>query len=294
MDRLLQMHLFVRLVEARSFSAVAQERNLSQSTVSKQMAALEGHLGARLLNRSTRRISLTEEGASYYEKCRTILESVAEAEAGVSGAAASPTGTLRLACPLSFGARRIAPLLPSILKDSPDFSIELVMSDRSIDLVEEGVDLAIRIGPLADSALMVQRIGTTWRELVASAEYLQQMREPKDLNDLSGHNCLINTGFSSPDHWHFMVGEDLRSVPVQGTVRANNSGALRECALAGVGIGLIPIWQVEEDLRLGRLQRVLPSLSPAPLPIHALYPRGGFVPAKVRLTLDRLKKAFRR
>ena len=286
------MQTFLRVAETRSFSGIARERNLSQSTVSKQIAALENRLGVRLLNRSTRSVTLTEEGAAYYEDCRAILDAVAESEAGLTRRRAAPSGLLRLACPVSFGSREIAPLLPGFLEACPELRIELVMSDRYVNLVEEGVDLAVRIGDLADADIIARRIGTTGRELVASPAYLDRAGRPEVLKDLKRHNCLVNTGLTTVDHWHFDGEGGEVSIQVSGNLSADNSEALREAVLDGLGIGLIPVWLVQDDLAAGRLEILLPDYRPLRRPIHAVYPRGRFVPAKVRHAIDMLTAAF--
>ena len=292
MDQFQQMTAFVRVSETRNFSGVARELNISQSSVSKQIAGLEQRLGARLLNRSTRSITLTEEGAIYYEHCLAILDAVSEADASITATRTFPSGTLRLACPLSFGTLEIAPLLPRLLVECPNLNIELVMSDRFVDLVEEGIDLAIRVSDLTDSSLISRRIGTAGLLLVASPEYLDGRGRPKTLKDLQDHNCLINTGFSTFDRWHFIGTNGPVSVKVKGNLRANNSETLLAATLEGVGIGLIPTWLANDNLADSRLETVLPDLFSNPVPIHALYPSRRFVPAKVRFTIDALKNAL--
>lgn len=292
MDQIHQIQVFVRVAETQSFSAIARELNLAQSTVSKQIAALEDRLGTRLLNRSTRNVTLTEQGARYYKKCLSIIDALAEAEAELSKAQTQPSGLLRMACPASFGVHEITPLLPAFQKQYPDLEIELVMSDGFIDLVEEGVDLAIRIGELMDSALIAQRIGSTRRALVTSPAYLKQAGKPADIKGLQHHNCLINTGYASVHRWHFTGPNGPISVKVSGNLRANNSEALREALIRGAGIGLLPVWLVHDGLANGTLVQVLEEYQPRPLPIHALYPQNRFTPLKVSHTVNMLKQAF--
>lgn len=292
MDQINQMQLFVRVAETQSFSAIARERNIGQSTVSKQIAALEDHLGTRLLNRSTRLVTLTEQGAQYFESCKAILDAVAEAEAGLTHKQMAPNGLLRMACPASFGVHEIAPLLPSFQEKYPNLEIELVMSDHFVDLVEEGVDLAIRIGDLIDSALIAKRLGATRRMLVASPDYLARAGTPLDLKDLQNHNCLVNTGYATVNRWQFIGPDGPASVKVRGQLKANHSEALAQALIQGAGIGLLPVWLVSQGLNAGKLAQVLPQYSPRPLPINALYPPGRFIPMKVRYTVDMLHKAF--
>ena len=268
-----------RVAEAGSFSNVARELGMSQPSVSKHVAALETRLGVRLLNRSTRNVSLTEEGSHYYARCRSVLAAVAEADASVAPGNAAPTGLLRIACPFSFGECEMMPVLSRLLAESPDLKIELVMSDRFVDLVSAGVDLAIRLGDLQDSSLIARRLTTTHRKLVASPDYLDRAGRPKDLAELKAHNCLVNSRFTLFDTWQMLKDGKPVTVQVRGNLVANHSRTLRQAALQGTGIGRIPHWLVRDDIDAGHLEVVLPDYEPWPLPVHALYPPGPVVSA---------------
>lgn len=292
MDKFEQMRIFARVAEAGSFSNVARELGMSQPSVSKHVAALETRLGVRLLNRSTRNVSLTEEGSTYYTRCRTVLAAVEDADTSVAPGNATPTGLIRIACPFSFGECEMMPVLSKLLAESPDLKIELVMSDRFIDLVSAGVDLAIRLGDLDDSSLIARRLTTTHRKLVASPDYLDHAGRPETLTDLKARNCLVNSRFTLFDTWQLLKDGNPVSVQVRGNLVANHSRTLRQAALQGTGIGQIPHWLVRDDIDAGRLEVVLPDYDPWPLPVHALYPPGPVVPARVRYVIDYLEGAF--
>lgn len=291
LDRLTAMGLFVRIVETGSFSAVAREMNMTQPTVSKQLTALERKLKTRLLNRSTRQLSLTEAGAAYFESSKRIIDSVNEAEANLGVLQTQLTGVLRVNSSIGLGQMYLGPLLLKFQAMHPGLMIDLALSDRFVDLVEEGVDVAIRIGRLTDSSLAARRIGTSERCIIATPGYLRKHGTPRTPQDLVHHNCILYAYLSTGNEWVFGRESEIR-VKVSGTLRANNGEAIRHAVMADVGIAASPKWLIQEDLRSGRLQEILPEFTPPPGEIHAVYPSGRHVSAKVRALTEFLKAEF--
>ncbi len=286
------MKSFTRAVETGSFSAVARELETTQPTISKQIAALEDYLDVQLLIRSTRILSLTDEGTRFYEYCQQVLEVVAEAEASV-GKRQKPSGLLRLSCPVSFGQMQIMPRIKGFLDRYPDIKVNLTMTDQFIDLVEEGVDLAIRIGEVQDTSLITCKIGTTRRVTIGANSYFEQVGEPQVPGDLTEHNCIVYTRLVTGNEWHFQSSKGLVKVKVSGNFQANNSVAVREAVLSGLGIAVSPIWLFGDKVDQGGLKIVLKEYQPTPLPIHAVYRRGRFQPAKVRCFIDFFANEFK-
>lgn len=292
MDRITCMKSFVRTVETGSFSAVAREMETTQPTISKQIAELEEYLGVQLLIRSTRSLSLTEEGTRFYEHCQRIIDAIAQAEASV-GRQQKPSGVVRVNCPVSFGQFQIVPRMKAFLDRYPDLKVDLMMSDRFVDLVEEGVDLAIRIGELNDSSVIAHRIGTTRRVAIGSVSYFEKAGEPQIPQDLIHHNCIVYTQLSTANEWYFQGLKEPVKVNVKGNFQANNSTAVREAVLSGLGIAVSPIWLFGDLLNCGVIKVILKDYQPTPLPIHAVYRRSRFQPVKVRCFIDFLASEFK-
>jgi DNA-binding transcriptional LysR family regulator len=280
------MQVFARVAALGSFSAAGRALGLSQTGVTKHVAALEARLGTRLLHRTTRRLTLTETGRSYLEACERILAEIAEAEALVGAEGVEAHGTLRLNVPLSFGVREIAPALAAFSAAHPALTIELGLNDRRVDLIEEGWDLAVRIGSLADSGLIARRLASSRLVVCAAPAYLDRHGTPRRPEELKGHNCLGYT-LSDASGWRF--GD--QAYPVSGTLRAPNGAALVAAAVAGLGLVYQPTFLVAEALRAGTLV-ALDLGAPCPtLPIHALMPPGRR-PAKTRAFVDYLAERF--
>lgn len=294
MDTLEAMSIFVRVVERGSFSAVARELGLSQPTISKQIGALEKRLGGRLFARSTRHLSLTDEGQRYYDHCRQILAAVDNAEHSFQTGQERVAGPLRIASSGSFGRIQIAPRLHGFLQQNPEVTIDLQLSDENVDLVSEGIDVAVRIGELKDSSLVARQIGLTRRRVFAAPGYLEQHGVPATPDDLSAHNCLVFNQLEHFDNWRFEHGGQWHSVQVKGNVRSNNSEAIRQMVLSGLGLSLSPAWLFCEDQQAGRVVAVLEGHTPAPLPIHAVFPPDRRQSARVRAFTDYLRDAFAR
>ena len=293
-DTISLFRAFVRVVEAGSFTRVAHEQNSSQPTISRQVAALEEHLGARLFTRTTRKLTLTDDGRGFYERAKLAIEAVSEAEDAVGRRRSRPSGSLRLAMPVVFGRLRVIPHLKEFLSRYPDVGVDLVMSDAHADLVEEGIDLAIRSGEVTDSLLIARKIGVTRRVVVAAPSYLRGKTLPKHPADLAVHDCLTFTGTSGGVRWHFGSPEGPVSVEVTGRVRTLNSEGIREALLSGLGIGYLPIWHLTDEIETGRLVVLLDGFEPKPDPIHAVYPSRRFVPQRTRVMIDFLEQRFAR
>lgn len=293
MDRLACIKSFVRTVETGSFSAVAKETQTTQPTISKQIAALEKYLDVQLLTRSTRKLQLTEAGKQFYTHCQEILDTVAAAEASV-GKRQQPSGTLRVNCPITFGQLMIMPHLKDFMVRYPQIEVDLMMSDRIVNLVEEGVDLAIRIGTNKDSSLIAERIGTTRMVTVAAMSYLQQVDEPRSPQNLVDHNCIVYTRLATPNEWQFQTPSGSAvMVKVRGNLSVDNSVAIRQAVLSGLGIAVAPTWLFGDDLNTGKLKVLLPDYPTNPMPIYAVYRRGRFQPAKVSCFIEFLASEFK-
>lgn len=292
MDLLSPMKTFVRVVEAGSFSAVAAELRTTQPTISRQVAALEEHLGARLLTRTTRQLTLTDDGQAFYERALRVLESLSEAENAVGRRRGRPSGVLRIATPVVFGRLHIVPRLPAFMARYPDVSVDIVMSDTFTDLVEQGIDLAIRVGEITDPGLVARRIGIVQRVTVASPAYLKAHKTPRVPQDLQDHECIIYTRLATGDRWHFEGPEGPISVDVKGRYRADNSEAVRDGVLSGLGIAVIPAFAFSSEIESGKVRVLLKAFEPKRLPMHAVYPSRRFVPLKVRTIIDYLAHEF--
>jgi DNA-binding transcriptional LysR family regulator len=271
----------VRTVETGSFSAVAREMGTTQPTVSKQIAALEEYLDGQLLVRSTRKVSLTDEGMRFYERCQPLLEALSEAESSV-GKRQNPSGILRVNCSVAFGQMQILPRLKQFLDRYPEIKIDLTMSDHFVDLIGEGIDLAVRIGKFLDPNLISQPIGTFRFVAVASAAYLEKFGEPQVPADLLHHNCIVYTRQTTGNEWHFRG----TTVTVSGNLQVNNTMALCEAVLADIGIGTAPIWSFRDELQNQSVKVVLAAYEPEPIPIQVVYRRGRFQSAKVKCFVD--------
>ena len=293
MDRMVGMTVFTKVVGTGSFSAAARELQLSQASVTKQIKELESWLGARLLNRTTRRLSLTEVGAGFYERSMRILEAMEEARNAAGALQTVPRGRLRINAPVSFGLLHLAPVVTEFLERYPDVSVEMLVNDRVVDLLEGKFDVGVRIGRLRDSSLIARRIAPIRLVVCAAPKYLAQHRAPQAPEDLASHNCLEYTYFESRGEWRLLDSKGAEVVvPVSGRYLANNADVLRSTAIAGGGIILIPTFLVGEDLRSGRLVRLLPDYPPPEQALYALYPPGRHLSAKVRSFVDFLVARF--
>lgn len=292
MDLLTGMKLFVRVTETGGFSAVARESGSTQPTVSRTVAALEAHLGVRLLNRSSRAVTLTDDGRAFYAQAMRALEAISGAEACVGRRHGQPTGLLRLGTPVAFGRLHVAPRMPAFIARYSEVEVELSMNDAFVDLVGEGLDVVVRVGLLEDPSLIARRIGITRRVTVASADYLKIHGVPMTPADLERHECVVYTRLATGNRWHFDGPDGPITVAVRGRFRADNSEAVREAVISGAGIAVIPVWMFTDEIVTGRVRIILETFEPRALPIHAVYPSRRQVSAKVRAMIDFLETAF--
>jgi DNA-binding transcriptional LysR family regulator len=303
MDTLQAMRSFVRVVEAGSFSAVAAEAGTSQSAISKQVAALERELGARLLTRTTRSLALTDEGARYFEQARRLVAEIAEAESAVRAGSQELTGWLRVAASVGFGRLKLMPLVQSFLAEHRGVRIDLRLNDGFVDLVEQGIDVAVRLGELTDSSLVARRIGTAPRWLLAHRNYLRRLprgtQPPRTPADLAHHNCLVYTELTWRNCWSLTAGAGAAepagtqtSVRVAGNLQSNSSEVIRAAVLAGMGIGFSPRWLFEAELASSQVLRLLPDWEAAAIPIQLVSPRERRRSAKVKAFAQHVAQAM--
>jgi DNA-binding transcriptional LysR family regulator len=292
-DRFAALTVFAKVVEQGSFARAADRLSTSTSTVSRHVADLEAHLGVRLLNRTTRRLSLTESGQAFLERVVQLLADLEEAEATVTASAVEPRGTLRLTAPITFGERYLAPAVAAFAARNPHVRFDVELSDRIVDIVDEGFDLAVRIGSAGSQALIARRIGTTELVCCASPGYLAREGTPAVPADLARHRCLTYAYLAPRDVWRFRDGEGGEHVArVAGPVHANNGRFLAAVAAADGGITLEPDFIVGDDVRAGRLVTLLPGFAPPSGPIFAAYPSRRHLSAKVRAFVDFLAQRF--
>jgi len=286
MDKLNAMRLFVEVVNRGSFTQAAEKTGLSRAQISKSVMQLESFLGTRLLNRTTRKVSLTEIGQIYFDRCEAILQEVLEAEAVASEMTNVPSGNLLLAAPTSFGVLHLQELIPQYLKQYPNVQIRLSLSDRFIDVVAEGFDLVIRIAELADSSLISRHIAPCKRVFCASPDYLKKVGIPQVPQDLAIHQCLVYSNELKPGVWDLHAPEGVESVKISGPICSDNGDVLRSAAVAGLGITLLPTFIVGSDLKAGRLQQVLADYCPPEIAIYTVFPSRKFLSAKVRSFIE--------
>lgn len=291
-DVLTEMSVFSRVVAAGSLSSAARELGLSPAMVSRRLSALEARLGVRLLNRTTRTLRLTDEGASYYDTCSRLLAEIDEAEAAVSAGRMEPRGALKVALPASFGNRHIAPLVPRFAERYPNVQLALSLSDRTVNIIEEGFDLAVRIAHLEDSSLAARRLAPNRRVVCASPAYLRRHGTPRTPQDLLRHNCITSTDFSMT--WDYTDPEGTGgSVRVTGRYACDNWEVLREWALAGLGVALKSTWDVRQHLEDGSLVPLFPGYTfGSDVAIYAVYPHRRHLPAKTRVFIEFLAESF--
>jgi DNA-binding transcriptional LysR family regulator len=286
-DRLQELLIFVRAAETGSFSKVARELGLSQPSVSRMVASLEGRLGVTLLLRTTRRVTLTDAGSVFLERSRRILGDLDEAAHAARGID-SLQGVLRVVMSGAFGTREVIPRLPAFLEQHPRLKLELLISDRTDDLVAEGADIALRLGRLADSAFGARLLASAPRLVIASPAYLARRGVPETLADLSGHDCIVGPGLSGRHGWAFQRSGAVTSVAVEGRVQVASADGVVACVKAGLGIAVVSRWMCRAELERGELRPVLSDHALEPVDVHALYPAGPRPAPKVRTFSDYL------
>ncbi len=287
LDRLDGMRLFVRVAELGSFSAVAQEMNVARSVVTRQVAALEAHLGTKLIARSTRRLSLTSAGVSYLEKCREILNLVEAAEAGLTEDRQAPRGHIRITLPFSFGIHQMMPMFGDFMTANPEISIELEFGDRRANLIEGGFDLAIRIADRLDPGDVARKIGRSQGVIVAAPGYLQRHGRPTHPSELVKHECF---GYllAARSSWAFVIDGEIQWFSVTGRLEANSGDALLSAAIHGLGIANTPTFMAEQAVRERKLEILLPHFPAPELGIYAVFPGNRYMPHRIRALVEHL------
>jgi DNA-binding transcriptional LysR family regulator len=286
MDILAAFQVFVRVSESGSFSAVAREMGLSQPAISRQIAALEDHFGERLLHRTTRSLTLTDDGRDLLLHATRVLDTLQEAETAVGRRRGTVAGMVRLSVPVIFGRLYLTPRIGRLLDAHPALELDILFNDGLADLVADGIDLAVRAGVIADSSLISRRIGIVGRHAMASTQYLQRRGTPLTPTDLENHDCLIFTQGSSPTHWTFEGKDGKVGVPVRGRFRSDNGEGVREGVINGYGIGMLPAWYFRDEIKDGKVQILLPEWQVPGIPVHLIYPSRRHLSPRVRAVMD--------
>jgi DNA-binding transcriptional LysR family regulator len=292
-NKLSAMATFVRIVEKGSLTAAAAALDTSLPSVVRTLAALEGELGVRLLNRTTRRIHLTDDGVHYLERCRAILSAVHETEAAFTSGRAEPHGRLAVTASVLFGRRYLAPIVNDFLRRHAKVSAELLFVDRVVNLVEEGIDVAVRIGRLPDSSLVAVPVGRVRRVVCASPEYLRRRGTPRTPHDVREHACVRHTGLSPRSDWHFRIGRRRVTVPLNAVISCNDIDSSLEACASGHGLGMFLSYQSAPYRNEKRLRYVLEEFETEPLPVHIVYPQSRLVTGKVRAFVDECVRRLR-
>jgi DNA-binding transcriptional LysR family regulator len=297
MDRFESMSVLVTAVEAGSLSAAARRLGTPLATISRKVAELETHLNTRLLNRTNRRLTLTDAGQSYVAACRRILEEVGEAERAARGEYSAPKGDLLVTAPVVLGRLRVLPVVVEFLRAYPDIDIRMMLTDGLVQLVENQVDLAVRIGELPDSSLVATRIGSIRRVVCGSPAYFAERGIPKRPDDLATHSCITYEGLMSPGAWTFAIGKSDMFIPIHSRLVVNAAEAAVEAAIAGIGITRVLSYQIANAVQSGALLVALAEFEPTPAPVSLVHAGGRLLPLKVRAFLDfaapRLKEELR-
>lgn len=293
MDTLDGMKTVVAVVETGSFTAASERLNISKALASKYVGEVEKRLNVRLFHRSTRKLALTEAGKSYYQLALPLLEEFTELVDSVTGDQSSPQGLLRISVPVAFGEMKLAPLIPRFMQQHKDIRLEIILSNSMVDMVEEGIDVRIRVGGVNDSSLIARHLTTLPLILCAAPTYLKQHGRPKTAQDLSQHNCIIDSNFRIGKQWPIISPKGkAESVNVNSRITASSPSAVKEIAVAGGGIGMVPRFIVEPALEQGLLEEVLPDFSTLEFGLFAMYPHRRYLPKKVRCFIDFLVAEF--
>jgi DNA-binding transcriptional LysR family regulator len=285
MDRLAAMQTFVRVAEAGSFTAVAEQMDVARSAITRQIAALESHLGVKLIARSTRRLSLTSAGATYIDQCRDILDRIAEAEGDLAGERKTLRGRIRASVPMTFGLLHLTPLILEFSQAHPDIHVDLDFNDRRVNLIEEGMDLALRITDRLPETTVARHLTTCRSVVVAAPDYLRRQGEPRHPDELARHACLAYS-LTSRSSWPFIIDGAPHFVEIGGPLTANNGNALQEAALQGMGILYEPTFIAADAIRAGKLVPILKGFQTPVLDVFAVFPGNRFVPQRVRIFVD--------
>ncbi|MEL7537023.1 MAG: LysR family transcriptional regulator [Pseudomonadota bacterium] len=286
------MRTLVAVVDAGSFKGGAERLDMSTALASKYIGQLESRLGQRLLHRTTRSLSLTEVGAIYLGGCRQLVEDFDELEAAIQNRRQAPTGRLVVAAPVTFGELYIAPVVSEFLDRYSEVSVDLRLADRFVNLVDEGIDVAVRIAELSDSSLFARKLAEVRIVVCASPAYFEKYGKPTAPGDLADHHCIVDTNFRNADVWPFRADGNTLSIRANGRIKVNSATAARTLVMSGQGIGLIPTYEVGRDLRAGRLVEVLSKYNALNLSLHAVYPHNRHLAPKVRAFIDFLAEHF--
>lgn len=286
MDDLRRMSIFYHVVDTQSFSSAARKLGIARSAVSRHITLLEKSIGVRLLNRTTRSLSLTEVGHSYFKSCARIVAEAELATQQISELQEEPIGTLKIAGPVSLGMELIAPLVREFMKRYRELNVELVLEDNVVDMVKEGIDISIRVGWLQDSNLVAKKLGEWPRLLCASPEYIKRMGKPKNPAELVDYEWIILSLLPTPYHCVFKKDNHEQRIQVKGRLKTNNANAVRSCLLGGSGIAVMLEFLVEDDIKAGRLQRLLPDYDCGSIGLYAVYQDRHYQQAKVRLFIE--------
>jgi DNA-binding transcriptional LysR family regulator len=289
MDRLTGMQVFVLVVETGSFSAASERLGISRAAASKHVSQLEAHLGGRLLHRTTRRVNPTESGRAYFERCKEILQNLEEADGIVSGLSQQPRGLLRISAPSNLASRHIMPMVSEFMQTYPEISVELMCSERRVDLVDEGYDLALRISAMPDPELIARRLAPIRHVLVASPDYLAKHPTPTTPQELEEHACVLYSHNPSST-WHFTKEGTRTSVKVSGSMITDNPDVILESAISGLGITNLPSFLISDAIRSGELKMVLEDYGTPEMSLYAVYTSRKHLPAKVRVFIDFIKE----
>jgi len=292
LNKLREIECFVAVAELGSFVKAADALGISKAAVSRTVLELEARLGSRLMQRTTRRLSLTEAGTLYLERCKQIVAALEEADDLLSAGAANPTGLLRINAPLTFGVLHLAPLWPMFLERHPGVALDITLSDRIVDIIDEGYDMAIRIARLSDSTLVHRKLTTTNLQVCASPAYLEKHGTPMHPHELAQHQAICYSYNASKDDWQFTGPEGPVNVKVNSRMHVNNGDSCVEAALGGIGVTRQPTFMIDRHLRSGQLVPILTDYTSPELGIYAVYPSRAHLPAKVRAMLDFLSEAF--
>jgi DNA-binding transcriptional LysR family regulator len=293
MDKLKQIESFVSVATKGSLTAAAKAEDVAPAVIGRRIDALEERLGVKLLMRTTRRITLTHEGSAYLEDCQRLLTDLASAEASVSAGGVKASGYLRITAPAGFGRRHVAPLVPRFVESHPDVHVSLNLSDRLVDIVNEGFDCAVRVGDLPDSSLVSVRLADNRRLCVAAPSYLQRAGTPQEPNDLMRHQCLtLSSDASQTRGWAFTVAGEVIHLRPSGRLDCSDGQVLHDWCVAGLGLAWRSTWEVEDDLTSGRLVSVLDSFAAPPNGIYALFAQRKHLPLRTRAWVDYLKAAY--
>ena len=293
MDRLKQIESFAAVAVKGSLTATAQAEGVAPAVIGRRIDALEERLGVKLLLRTTRRITLTHEGSAFLEDCQRLLADLANAEASVSAGGVKASGHLRITAPAGFGRRHVAPLVPAFIAQHPEVSLSLNLSDRVVDIVNEGFDCAVRVGDLPDSSLVSVRLADNRRLCVAAPEYLQRAGVPAAPAELTRHACLtLSSDASQTRGWAFMVDGELTHLRPSGRLACSDGQVLHDWCISGLGVAWRSTWEVEQDVAAGRLQVVLQDFAAPPNGVYAVFPQRKHLPLRVRLWIDFVKHSY--